>query len=91
MKHYDYIITGAGAAGLMFAYRLAKDSFFDDKSILIVDPIERNSDDRTWSFWEVGDGEWDDLVSKSWNSIIFADSVLKLLVRLRPISGVMPN
>ena len=84
MKHYDYIITGAGAAGLMLAYRLAKDSFFDDKSILIVDPIERNSDDRTWSFWEVGDGEWDDLVSKSWNSIIFADSKAHQKIPLGP-------
>ena len=41
MKYYDYIITGAGAAGLMLAFRLAKDSFFDQKSILIIDPIKR--------------------------------------------------
>ena len=58
MKCYDYIITGGGAAGLMLAYRLAKDSFFDQKSILILDSIERNADDRTWSFgkwvWENG-------------------------------------
>ena len=54
MKYYDYIITGAGAAGLMLAYRLAKDSFFDQKSILILDPIKRSTDDRTWSFWEDG-------------------------------------
>ena len=40
MKYYDYIITGAGAAGLMLAFRLAKDSFLI-KSILIIDPIKR--------------------------------------------------
>ena len=74
MKYYDYIITGAGAAGLMLAYRLAKDSFFDQKSILILDPIKRSTDDRTWAFWEDGEGEWDGLVSKSWDSIIFANS-----------------
>ena len=65
MKYYDYIITGAGAAGLMLAFRLSKDSFFDRKSILIIDPIKRITEDRTWSFWENGAGEWDDLVSKS--------------------------
>ena len=84
MKCYDYIITGAGAAGLMLAYRLAKDSFFDQKSILILDSIERNGDDRTWSFWEVGEGEWDGLVSKSWDSVNIANSKFHLKRSLSP-------
>ena len=84
MKCYDYIITGGGAAGLMLAYRLAKDSFFDQKSILILDSIERNADDRTWSFWEVGEGEWDSLVSKSWDSINIANSKSHLKRSLSP-------
>ena len=84
MKCYDYIITGAGAAGLMLAYRIAKDSFFDQKSILILDPIKRIAEDRTWSFWEDGTGEWDDLVSKSWNSVIFANSKSNLKLSLTP-------
>ena len=84
MKYYDYIITGAGAAGLMLAYRLAKDSFFDQKSILIIDPIERSANDRTWSFWEDGEGEWDGLVSKSWNSVIFSNSKSHLKTSLSP-------
>ena len=37
MKDYDYIILGAGASGLMLAYRMASDLFFDNKSILILD------------------------------------------------------
>ena len=84
MKCYDYIITGGGPAGLMLAYRLAKDSFFDQKSILILDSIERNADDRTWSFWEVGEGEWDSLVSKSWDSINIANSKSHLKRSLSP-------
>ena len=84
MKCYDYIITGAGAAGLMLAYRLAKDSFFDQKSILILDSIERSGDDRTWSFWEVGEGEWDGLVSKSWDSVNIANSKFHLKRSLSP-------
>ena len=52
MRNFDYIITGAGAAGLMLAYRMAKDAFFDEKSILIIDPEKRKEEDRTWCFWE---------------------------------------
>ena len=84
MKCYDYIITGAGAAGLMLAYRLAKDSFFDQKSILILDSIERSIDDRTWSFWEVGEGEWDGLVYKYWDSINITNSRCNLKRSLSP-------
>ena len=37
MVQFDYIIVGAGASGLMMAYRMSKDSFFDNKKILIID------------------------------------------------------
>ena len=37
MIEHDYIIIGAGASGLMLAYRMALDPFFDDKSIVIFD------------------------------------------------------
>lgn len=68
---YDYIILGAGASGLMLSYRMATDSFFDDKSILIIDNQKRYSNDKTWCFWEESNGEWDNLLSKTWNSILF--------------------
>ena len=71
MQQYDYIITGSGASGLMLAYRMAKDSFFDDASILIVDKEKKTTNDRTWCFWEKDTGEWDDLVHKSWKKILF--------------------
>lgn len=68
---YDYIIAGSGAAGLMLAYRMSQDSFFDDKKVLLVDKFVKNTNDRTWCFWEEGAGEWDHLVSKSWQKIYF--------------------
>ncbi len=71
MEDYDYIITGTGASGLMLAYRMAEDPFFDDYSILIIDKEKKTQDDRTWSYWEKGEGEWDDVVYKSWNKILF--------------------
>lgn len=71
MRKYDYIILGAGASGLMLAYRMAKDAFFDDKLILIIDKERDKGNDRTWCYWENGAGEWDDLVYKSWSKIFF--------------------
>ncbi|WP_397446048.1 lycopene cyclase family protein [Polaribacter sp. R77954] len=84
MKNYDYIIVGAGAAGLMMAYRMAKDAFFDNKSILIIDKEKKNSNDRTWCYWEKGKGEWDDLLHTSWDSIIFESETYHLKKKITP-------
>ena len=43
MQEFDYIITGTGASGLMLAYRIAKDPFFDHKSILIIDKEKKST------------------------------------------------
>lgn len=71
MQEFDYIITGSGASGLMLAYRMALDSFFDNASILMIDKEKKLLDDRTWSFWEKEAGEWDDVVHATWDEILF--------------------
>ena len=83
MSQYDYIITGSGASGLMLAYRMANDSFFDNSSILIIDKEKKNSDDRTWCFWENGEGEWDELLHKSWGKILFESNTYKNTIPLQ--------
>jgi len=83
MSQYDYIITGSGASGLMLAYRMANDSFFDNSSILIIDKEKKNSDDRTWCFWENGEGEWDELLHKSWDKILFESNTYKNTIPLQ--------
>ena len=83
MQKYDYIINGSGASGLMLAYRMAKDSFFDTASILIIDKEKKTSNDRTWCFWENGKGEWDDLVYKSWSKILFESYSYKNTIPLQ--------
>lgn len=70
-SNYDYIILGAGASGLMLAYRMAKDTYFDSKSILIIDKEFDKGNDRTWCYWEKGTGEWDSLLRKEWSAIYF--------------------
>ena len=68
---FDYIFTGGGASALILAYRMVQDPFFDDKSILMIEYSEKNSNDRTWCFWEKGIGEWDDILEKSWDKVSF--------------------
>lgn len=71
MTHFDYIIIGAGAAGLMLVDAMTSDDFFKNKSILLVDKDAKQANDRTWCFWEKEEGKFDALVHKKWNHIYF--------------------
>ncbi|ARV10628.1 lycopene cyclase [Winogradskyella sp. PC-19] len=84
MKDYNYIILGAGASGLMLAYRMANDSFFDDKSILIIDKDSNKGNDRTWSYWEEGQGKWDDVTDKIWDSVFFSNQTFSKTIDILP-------
>ncbi len=85
----DYIITGAGASGLMLAYRLAQDAFFDNTTILIIDNVKNKGNDRTWCYWENGIGEWDQLVSKQWTKIFFGSAKYSATKTIAPYSYKM--
>ncbi|MBG7612247.1 lycopene cyclase [Polaribacter sp. BAL334] len=78
INNYDYILVGAGASGLMMAYRMSKDTFFDNKKILIIDQEKKSINDRTWCFWEKKEGEWDDILVKSWKKIQFKSHIHSL-------------
>lgn len=72
MSTYDYIIIGAGVSGLMLADSLGRDVFFKEKSILLLDKNTKKTNDRTWCYWEKGKGDFDQLVYKSWDQILFS-------------------
>ncbi len=71
MKRYDYIIAGAGLAGLMLALEMSKSSL-KNKKVLLVDKDPKNTNDRTWCFWADEQFELDKLVYKKWDKIRFA-------------------
>ncbi|WP_276480499.1 lycopene cyclase family protein [Paraflavitalea pollutisoli] len=72
MTHYDYIIAGAGCAGLSFLVRLLQTERFSDKKILLIDRQPKTSNDRTWCFWEKETGYFDEVVYKRWQQLRFA-------------------
>ncbi len=65
--HFDIAIIGAGAAGLHLALAIKKESFFTNKRILIIEKSAKDQNDRTWCFWEKGNGLWEDIVTKQWS------------------------
>jgi len=71
INHFDYIICGGGASGLLLAYRLCKDPYFVDRSILLIEKDSKNTNDRTWCFWESGKGDLEEMVHKTWNRAYF--------------------
>ncbi len=81
---YNYTIIGAGAAGLQLALAMIEDSFFKEKKILILEKEAKDSNDRTWCFWEKGDSKWDDLVVKTWKVGQFRTQQDNLTFKLDP-------
>ena len=85
----DYIILGAGASGLMLAYRMSQDAFFNDKLILIIDKDKNKGNDRTWCYWEEGTGEWDHILHKSWSNIFFGSNTFSKTIAISPFNYKM--
>lgn len=68
-QYYDYAILGGGAAGLSMLCHLHRQGALEGKRLLIVEPLVKNSHDRTWSFWEREAGPFEKLVYHRWTSI----------------------
>jgi len=73
-NQYNLLILGGGLSGLQLAMAFAKDSFFDQYSIAIIETDKKNRHDRNWSFWEKGEGQWEEIIYKQWESAYFYGS-----------------
>ncbi|GAA5521194.1 hypothetical protein LQ318_05580 [Aliifodinibius salicampi] len=65
---YDYIIAGAGAAGLSLAWQMLH-SPLKDKKVLIIDKDLKLQDDKTWCFWHSGEPPFQKLIHKRWSRV----------------------
>ncbi len=86
IPHFDYIFTGTGLASLMTIYKMILSGKFSDKSILLLDQNAKKTNDRTWCFWEKEESVWDLVVSKKWDSALFANESFKRDLDLKPYS-----
>lgn len=84
MKQYDYIFTGAGLSALMTVYKMAQSGQFKDKTILLLDENAKKTNDRTWCFWTKKKGIWNNIISKTWDSALFANQDFQRNLDLNP-------
>lgn len=84
MIQYDYAILGTGLSGLLMAYRMANDSYFSDKKILLLDQSIKNTNDRTWCFWQEGKSEFENLISKYWYKAYIGNATFEDTFLLSP-------
>ena len=89
MKRYDYIISGAGAAGLSLLMRFMQHSAFEEKKILVVDKAPKNKNDRTWCFWEKQPGVFEKIVHHQWQQVKFHSAFIDSLLDLTPYTYKM--
>ena len=84
MKQYDYIFTGAGLSALMTVYKMILSNTFQNKRILLVDQNAKQTNDRTWCFWDQKEILWERSISKKWDSVIFSNPDFKKNLTLHP-------
>ncbi len=81
---YDYIICGAGCAGLSLLLRILRKKNLADKKILLIDKEPKTKNDRTWCFWEKNNGFFDEIVYKKWDSISFLSNDFSKSLNITP-------
>jgi lycopene beta-cyclase len=68
---YDIIVLGAGCAGLSLVMRLLQNPATQHKKILLVDKEPKQQNDRTWCFWEKGEGFFESITTMQWEQLDF--------------------
>ena len=81
---YDFIIAGAGMAGLSLAYRLPKSA-----RVLLIDRDDAARLERTWCFWEAGAGPFESAIHHRWNDIFVHGNGLSERYKIAPYTYKM--
>lgn len=83
-NQYDFIIAGAGCAGMSLLLRLASDPFFSSKKILVLDSDDKTVNDRTWCFWENDPDIFEPIVHHQWNELDFFSNHFSTVLDIAP-------
>jgi lycopene beta-cyclase len=81
-KHFDYIIVGSGCAGLSLAFHMAASKVLSRKRILILDAMEKTTNDKTWCFWSKKQLTYLSAQKIAWDNIEFKADDLIIQERL---------
>lgn len=84
MKHFDYIFTGTGLSAMMTVYKMVLSEKFIGKTILLIDEDLKKTNDRTWCFWQKESSIWESVISKKWDTALFANESFKRNLDLIP-------
>ena len=84
IARYDYIIAGAGCAGLSLLMHMIHSGHFEDKKILLVDKDLKKANDRTWCFWEKDPGLFETVVYRRWDRLWFSSQAYKNVLQIEP-------
>jgi len=84
IPHFNYIFTGAGLSALMTVYKMVLSGKFSGQSILLLDEDAKKTNDRTWCFWAKEETLWNSVISKKWDSALFANEDFNRDLTLKP-------
>lgn len=88
---YDYIIAGAGAAGLSLLCHLLSYQNLQHKRILLLDKEMKQVNDRTWCFWQVEDSPFEGCLQSQWTKLYFHAPSFSGLLDISPYRYKMLN
>lgn len=68
----------------MTVYKIILSKKFKEKSILLIDIDAKKTNNRTWCFWEKPNHDFEKIVSKKWNSALFANQKMNRNLDIKP-------
>lgn len=81
---YNYIIAGAGCAGLSLAMQMIASGKISDKKVLLIDKDPKQANDRTWCFWQKEESLFEEIISKKWDQVWFHGQEFSQQLNLAP-------
>lgn len=83
-RNPDILLAGGGLSGLTLALELARQPFFKEQRILLLDRDEKEKNDRTWCFWATDEESLPPVTFKTWDQCKFFGENLATTLDIAP-------